>query len=234
MNKILILMAVVLGTAAMNAQNVSGGRNSDREVSNGWNTVYVEYNPTTMYYTGKGSRNDINFNGFSLGYNHAFSLSPSVPIYLETGLAARFTFKSESKEDKYAYWWHKETTSVRFLSLKVPVNFLYVWSLPNTRVDLIPFAGLNMRGNLWGERKVTKESENDGHHYNDSKSKNLFNQNTMGKSGVCKRFQIGWQIGLKARFADQFIIGGSFGTDFIEFTNKWKLRNGTIMLGYTF
>ena len=238
MKKIMLLMAGALCAVAMNAQSVSGGRDGDREVSKGWNTIYAEWNPTTAYYTGKGDLEDVNYNGFSLGYNRAISLATSIPLYLETGLAAQFTFKSETDEDEGYGWSDKETTSVRMLSLKVPVNFLYVWSIPNTRVDLIPFLGMNLRGNVWGQAKQSEEVHNSNSgDYSKSKSYNIFDKKDVEKMGydeAAKRFQLGWQIGVKARILDRLIVGGSFGTDFMEIDKKIKFRNGTIMLGYTF
>lgn len=238
MKKILLLMAVAFCAGAMNAQSVGGGRDGDREVSKGWNTIYAEWNPTTAHYTGKGDYDDANYNGFSLGYNRAISLASSIPIYLETGLAAQYTFRSESDEDEGYGWSAEGTSSVRILSLKVPVNFLYVWNIPNTCVDIIPFLGLNLRGNVWGQAKLSIEGyDSYSGDYSKSITCNIFDKKDAEKLGfdeASKRFQIGWQIGVKARIYNRFIVGGSYGTDFMEIDKKIKLRNGTIMLGYTF
>lgn len=221
MKKIMLLMVVAVFAVTMNAQSVGGGRDDDREVSKGWNTIYAEWNPTTL--TFKGDVDNVSLNGFSLGYSRAISLTSSVPIYLETGLAAQFTLKGKT-DDPYYFG------SIHMISFKVPVNFLYTWNIPNTNVHLIPFLGLNLRGNVWGQYK---EEELINWELEDIEY-DLFDKHQMGESFVFKRFQVGWQIGLKARFNDRFIVGGSFGTDFTEIAKKNKFRNGTIMLGCSF
>lgn len=118
-------------------------------------------------------------------------------------------------------------------SAKVPVGLLYAWQMPNNSITLIPHAGINLR----------------------------FNLNIVGCEYECKRFQTGWQIGLKARFNRHFILGVSYGSDFTELAKeietweyvygenngspstvqiitksarKIKTKGASITLGYTF
>lgn len=248
MKKLFVLFAVACLALTASAQFSNSGSSSTTYDSDnsGWSTIYLEYNPMSMYYSGKKEKgydyDAVNYNGFSLGYSRAFALSQSIPIFLETGLGAQFTFRSDTKESNENYhstWW-KETTRVHMLSLKVPVNFMYKWSIPNSKVELIPYLGLTMRANVWGQVKESEEGEDDyevSGVYSDSESYNLFSEDEdkgMGKGNAWKRFQIGWQIGLKARFAQKFVVGGSFGTDFMEIAKNEKFITGSIMLGYSF
>lgn len=212
MKKILLLAALALGALAVSAQSVGGGRSSgDTEVSKGWNTIYAEWNPVAFHTSMKGY-DDVNVNAFSVGFNHAFGLSSSLPLYLETGVAGQYTFKG--------YDDYEETDGIKVFSFKVPVNLIYDWVIPNSTVELMPSVGLSLRGNVWGEG-------NDG-----DDNWNLFSKDDM--YNPYKRVQLGWQIGLRVRFGGAFIIGGSYGADFMEISKKYKLRTGTIMLGYTF
>lgn len=247
MKQFLLLLAATMCLTATAQFSNGSQKNTSTDISNGWSTVYADWNPTTAYYTGKGDADDVNFNAFSLGYNRAFALSRSVPIYLETGIAAQFLFRRDSEEDNKDtdYWW-KESVSTHMLSLKVPVNVLYKWDIPNTRIELMPFLGINLKANVWGEIRESEEGYDigyyDGHYgsreyYSSSDSYNLFSEdeeNGVGEGRAWKRFQLGWQIGVKARFNEHFVVGGSFGTDFLEIAKKTKFRTGTIMIGYTF
>lgn len=97
-----------------------------------------------------------------------------------------------------------EFGTFKMVSLNVPANIVYEWNIPNTCTDLLPFGGLNLRGNIW------------------SNADNV------------KFFQIGWHIGARVRLFKKFITGGAYGTDFMDYCPKHKLHTGTIMLGYTF
>ena len=219
MKKVFFLIATAIISLSASAQFANSGNSSSATADNeGWCTIYAEWNPMTFYYTGKGDYDDRNFNAFSLGYNRAFSLSASTPIFIETGLALQYSFYKNDEGD--------ETYKNSMLSAKIPVNFMYKWSIPNSSVELIPHLGLTMRANVWGQGKKEWRDK--------SEDWDIFSKKDMGKDGVWKRVQIGWQIGLKARFAQKFIIGGSYGTDFNEISKKCKFRTGTIMLGYTF
>lgn len=67
----------------------------------------------------------------------------------------------------------------------------------------------------------------------------LFNDSDMKKSGLLdgkpwKRFQVGWQIGLKSRIGNNFIVGVSYGKDFSEIAYKTTVQTTTISMGYCF
>ncbi len=226
---VLAIMACIVLNASAQFSSNGNGSSATASDNSGWNTVYVEWNPSSFVYTGKDDDDDFDggFNGFSLGYSRAISLSSSVPLFLEPGLAGQFSFKKVEEGGSY----YSFTEKISVISLKVPVNLIYKFDIPNSTVSLLPFAGLSFRGNLWGELKEEEEYDGDS----DSESFNLFDKDDMdGKEKTWKRFQIGWQIGLKARFAERFIVSGSYGTDFSEIAKKFKVHTGTVSIGYTF
>lgn len=223
MKKILLLAAAAVIGLTASAQFSNSGGSADAADCSDWNTVYFQYNPMTLHYKGNNSSDDQSFTGLALGYNHAFALSQSTPIYLETGLAVQYSFWSKSYDD--------ESYKINALSLKVPINFMYKWRIPNSRIDIIPFFGLSLRGNVWGQYK--REYNKKSH------SVNIFSSSDdeMGDD-AWKRFQIGWQLGVKARFIDKILVGVSYGTDFNKIAGDkdypGKLRGAEISLGYCF
>jgi hypothetical protein len=190
--------------------------------NSGWSTIYVEWNPSS-FHAGGGYRfynngegyGSTGFSGFSLGLSRSIGLSSSFPIFLEPAIALQYSTK---KEDYFNYYDEYNTSAkLNLLSIKVPVNFIYKYDLSSIPVSLMPFAGITLRGNTWGE--INDDGDHD----------NLFDDDYGWK-----RFQIGWQAGLKARISDKFIVGGSFGTDFNEIHKNVKVHTGTIMFGYSF
>jgi hypothetical protein len=199
----------------------SGSSNAASSDNSGWNTIYVEWNPSSFhggggyrfYNNGEGN-GSTGFSGFSLGFSRSISLSSAIPVFIEPAIALQYSTKKEG----YFNYYDEYRTSARLnlISIKVPVNFIYKYDFSSYPVSLMPFAGINLRVNAWGE------INDDGDH------EDLFDEYEF------KRFQIGWQAGIKARISDKFIVGGSFGTDFNEIHEKVKVHTGTIMFGYSF
>ena len=160
-NRILILM-VIMACFVLNAsaQFSNNGNSSSVTVQDNsdWNTIYAEWNPGSINNKDKSSKydpTDGSFNGFSLGYTHAFSLSANIPIYLETGVAGQYAFKSYTEEDEDGW-----ELKYSLLSLKVPVNVMYKFNL-NEIVSIIPFFGISTRGNLIGKVKEIEPYDED-------------------------------------------------------------------------
>lgn len=199
----------------------SGSSNAASSDNSGWNTIYVEWNPSSFhagggyrfYNNGEGN-GSTGFSGFSLGFSRSISLSSAIPVFIEPAIALQYSTKKEG----YFNYYDEYRTSARLnlISIKVPVNFIYKYDFSSYPVSLMPFAGINLRVNAWGE------INDDGDH------EDLFDEYEF------KRFQIGWQAGIKARISDKFIVGGSFGTDFNEIHEKVIVHTGTIMFGYSF
>ena len=199
----------------------SGSSNAASSDNSGWNTIYVEWNPSSFhagggyrfYNNGEGN-GSTGFSGFSLGFSRSISLSSAIPVFIEPAIALQYSTKKEG----YFNYYDEYRTSARLnlISIKVPVNFIYKYDFASHPVSLMPFAGINLRVNAWGE--INDDGDHD----------DLFDEYEF------KRFQIGWQAGIKARISDKFIVGGSFGTDFNEIHEKVKVHTGTIMFGYSF
>ncbi len=217
---VLACMACFVLNASAQFSN-SGSSNAASSDNSGWNTIYVEWNPSSFhggggyrfYNNGEGN-GSTGFSGFSLGFSRSISLSSAIPVFIEPAIALQYSTKKEG----YFNYYDEYRTSARLnlISIKVPVNFIYKYDFASYPVSLMPFAGINLRVNAWGEI-------NDDGDYED-----LFDEYEF------KRFQIGWQAGIKARISDKFIVGGSFGTDFNEIHEKVKVHTGTIMFGYSF
>ena len=65
------------------------------------------------------------FNGFGIGYNIDFRVSNSLPLYVGTGLDARFLFRSENILDADNYNPVDINVKTRFINLNLPVNVSY-------------------------------------------------------------------------------------------------------------
>lgn len=230
MNRIKLLVTTALLAVGVNASaQFTNSKSSSSAVSpNGWNTIWVQYNPTNFDtdISGLSAICGDNLTAFSVGYSHAFSMSKSTPIYIEAGLGLQYTYGSEnigSDYDDDAY-----STKTSLFSAKVPVNIMYNWQINNSNIAITPYVGLTFRCNIVGKLKE---------HYlfvsDEDEDFNLFDEDDMGGYSW-KRFQIGWQIGVNARFNNQFLIGVSYGTDFSEICKSTKLKTTSITLGYCF
>ena len=216
MKKIFVLAIMAMFVTASQAQIVSSRSSrvtTTKTIGNyeGWNTVYLQWNPST-FSPKKGDSES--YTGFSVGYNHAFSVSQSIPLFVEAGLGVQYSFTS-----KFYDW----DVKINLLSAKVPVSLLYKWMIPNSTIALIPKAGVDFRFNILGTVKPDGASE----------SYNLFDKDEVGPY-ECKRFQIGWHAGFDVQFNDKFLVGFTYGTDFMDMMEDCKLHTMSVTLGYCF
>ena len=114
--------------------------------------------------------------------------------------------------------------------MKVPLNFVYRYNIPNSNIALCPFAGVTLRFNLFGKEKLDWDIEDE-----EPEELDLFDKDDMGsQDATWKRFQIGWQIGAKALFNNKVTLGVSYGSDFSEIVKKTKVNTTTVSLGFIF
>ena len=59
----------------------------------GWNTFWVEFNPTMIKHDEKGV-DDESATGFAVGYSTALSIAPSMPVFLELGIGLQYTYNT--------------------------------------------------------------------------------------------------------------------------------------------
>lgn len=203
-------MIMVVTSASAQFTNVRQSGSSSVINTDEWNSFWVEWNPSTF----SPKRGDSeSFNAFSLGLSKSFSLTSSAPLFLEAGGGVQYSFASDFISDDI---------KLSMLSIKIPLSLVYKFDIPNSSVSLMPYAGFNLRFNI-----LAKLSDDD--------SLDLFDKDDMGGSdNTWNRFQIGWQIGLKAKLGQSFLLGASYGTDFSEISEKVHINTATVSLGFTF
>ena len=228
-----MLAAVCTSASAQFATPSNAGTSATANVpSEEWSSVYVQYNPGTVE-PDKGD--ELDFTGISVGFNKYTSISQSMPLFLEYGVAGQYSWNSEEEDEI--------TIKYNVGSIKAPVNVSYVFNLPNSNISIAPYAGLNLRFNLWGNRKFEVDGLGDYEdyfweemedEYGIKEEANLFDKDDMGsKDATWKRFQIGWQIGVNVNFEKAY-LGLSYGSDFTEIVKDCKMKTTSITLGYKF
>lgn len=212
MKKIIVLAMIAACGLQSQAQIVSSRSSmTTRQVIEeprnyrGWSTLGIEYLPSTWKPDNGSSES---FSGLALNWTTAYSLSQSIPLFLEWGIGAQWSFYSEGD------------IKINCISAKIPLNLIYDFQIPNTTIALDPYFGLRCRGNIWGEEKWEYKGR--------SESIDIFDD------GNCKRFQVGWQIGIKARFNNSFYVGAGYGTDFNEWADDVKINEASLSLGLVF
>lgn len=252
------LLAVSLSASAQFTNTGSSSTTRTVGSNDGWSTIWVQWNPSKMKVDKKGA-DDQSFTGLSFGYSQAIGITPSLPLFVEAGLGVQYSFYTKKLAEEVADELGMDEEDLlevmdpkqklNMFSVKVPVNLTYKFSIPNSSISIAPYLGLTMRYNLSAKGKsqynLTSSAEtylrSQGWSKKDieetfgDKELNLFDKKDMGsEKATWKRFQLGWQIGLNARFSDTFLVGVSYGTDFSEIAEKTKISTTSITLGYTF
>lgn len=160
---ILSIMLAVFATGIANAQ-----RAGEYNLSNN-NGEITSYNRIGLSYRNvrfSGGGDGIGYNGAGFDYIHGFSLSSSIPVFLELGGNVSFTTRNNGGD--YG----------GYMTIEMPVNCAYRISLADNEFGLSPFFGFVFKGNIIG----TSDLDYDTQYWYDS---NDF-----------RRFQFGWNIGL--------------------------------------
>lgn len=238
--------AMVMAAGSASAQFTTGGGKSKASAAaaeiGDYNQFGISYvNEKFSYDYPKGyDMDDISANGFALKYIHGFSVSKSLPMYVETGLNVNLNFGSTTYDDDEDY-----TQKFQYAALAIPVNFAYKFNI-NEKVAIKPFLGLNVKLNLLGRTKweYTGDDDEDDYYYEDEDEddkpewSSLYSEKDMGsKDAVWNRFQLGWHVGVDFQF-NKFFLGVNYGTDFIKAYSykKYKVNSSTlnISLGVCF
>lgn len=200
-------------------------------------------------------------NGISLGYNHAFALTQSIPLFVEVGAGLTYAWATFIEEDYTDDCWgypgcddecsysYKEVS--QHLMVNIPVNLMYKFQIPNSSIVLEPYVGLNVKAHLLGRMKGTetfeaccKDTEELYEEYmeevdEDDMVMNYFDKKDMGgKKYVASRLNIGWQIGANVDFGSAF-VGISYGSDFGKYMEweddeDWTFSTTNITVGFRF
>jgi len=224
----------------------------------GFSTVYLQYNFESQKVKSGSHSDSESGNSVSAGYNYAFPISGTLPLYVEAGIAAK-------------YVWQNETVrKFNMLSAKVPVNLLFSYPV-NESFSIEPYAGLYLRGNIFGKIKYDGQSDggytydidDDDDYWDDddmvddwdswsesralassddgNESLDIFSKDDMGDA-ACKRIQLGMQFGVRARINKQFLIGVGYSMDLTNISKysmlgtdvTTKFHSFDITLGYCF
>lgn len=249
--KFLALVAAMMISTTSFAQfsQSKSSSNSSNEISKGWNSLYVQYNSIGTSYSlssfdyGDEDQKAIDnsglsdkLNAFSIGYNRAINVAPSIPLYVEFGAALQYAFYSDeaSNEDKGSYYTDKYTVKYtgHILTAKVPVSLLYHIDIPNSDFAIEPFAGVDFKYNISGSGKQ-KETEEYSYRGDDpeideetTKIDNFFDKKKCD-GHPANRFQAGWHVGANFVYKKAF-IGISYGQDFSKFHDDIDLKFNTL------
>lgn len=266
--KVIMLAGALAITASASAQFANTGNASKSgsttsigsyKDTNPYNRFSVSYINETIKPDFKDADNQ-STSGFGLKYIHGFSLSNTLPLFLETGLDLHVGFWSDTNDytvgygnESYGYvpydaeWKQKLTT----MNLAIPVNIAYKFNI-NEDFSIQPYLGLNFKFNVLGKIKnsieITDNASNAGElqekiddlsdkefeeHFM-KKEVNMFDKDDTGsKDSAWKRFQMGWHIGVGFNYK-AFNIGVSYGTDFIALCKKTNTSTFAVGVGFNF
>ena len=202
----LVAVAFMLMSVSASAQFMqsNGGSKAKASVEDVFNTVDLTYSPITMKSTMGGSSLTEDYNGISLNWSQARLMTDKLPIYLQYGAGAQFSWYTDS----ISYDDSNVKTTISFLTVKVPVNVLYNFAIPNTNLSVMPYLGLNAQVHVLGQSKMTQEYEGETSETKTTKI-NYFSKDDMKESPYQKpfnRFVLGWQIGAMVSY-DKYFVG---------------------------
>jgi hypothetical protein len=225
-----------------------------------FSSVYLQYNFESQKVKSGSHSESESGNSVSAGYNYAFPISSTLPLYVEAGIAAKYVWKSEDGQ------------KFNMLSAKVPVNLLFSYPV-NESFAIEPYAGIYLRGNIFGKLKYDSDSDSDYDYGwdddddwdddwdnmvddwsrqsnsralaskddDDDDSIDLFSKDDMGDA-AWKRIQLGMQFGVRARISNKFLVGIGYSMDLTNISKyevyhtdiSSKFHSFDITLGYCF
>lgn len=196
----------------------------------GFGTLYVQFSPSKIKQKSHGESESSSVNAVSLGYSYAMPLG-GIPLYLEFGAAAQYFFKSEDYTDydvdyeTGSYSTKTEKAKFSMLSVKIPINIMYSIDVSDA-FSIQPYAGVYGRVNILAQTKIGSEKADH------------FSKDDMGENFVWKRFQVGWNAGVKFRIAQKVSIGAGYYMDIMKIMSykehKTNFQGFDITLGLTF
>ena len=206
----LFLAACLLGLAtAANAQFSDSSAASVSENNDAWDGIRVSYN---LFAVEDDSNIDYDKIGaFEIGYVKAFSISSTMPLFLETG-ASLLWAKGDVFDDQGL------KLSMDMMSINIPVNLAYKFDIKEG-MSFVPYAGLFLRYNLSGEIEASQ--------YGNKVTSDMFDED----EGDGDRIQYGLQIGARLDF-NKFNVGVSYGFDINEIMDDTKTNKIAFTVGF--
>lgn len=185
-----------------------------------FNTADFTYSPMTVKVNAGFLSMDVNLNAVSANWTQARLMTDQLPVYLQYGAGLQYAFGSLSVD--------ASKTSMSFMTLKAPVSAMYMYTIPNTPVILMPYLGLNLQFHLLGQCKTTVPTGDYGDsEYTGATGKySFFNKDDM-EGDTFNRLVLGWQIGARVMY-DKYLFGIGYDG---PVTNLYKGENGKIRTG---
>jgi hypothetical protein len=218
-----------------NSGKSSGGSSADIA---DYNRIGISY--TNTNYSPNHSENldgddvdSFSLDGVSIDYIHGFAVSPTLPLFVETGIGFTYASTSEEYEDYYDY-----TDKINSFNLQVPVNLAYHVAIADD-LTLAPYIGLNLKYGLSLKEKISYDVDDEyfEQYFNDIDTEESINLYDTGDDLSFKRFQIGWHIGVGLQYQKVY-LGLQYGTDFTPVLKDGKFKLNTsdfkVSLAYCF
>lgn len=237
-------MAAALAIAVpASAQFSNGGGSksaSSQDLCKSYNRVGISYTNTGLSshdYDFIEDEDHMSLNGFALEYIHGFSLSKTLPMFIETGAKINFGFGAAAG-DEYDYYDLEVTPKLQMqnIYLAVPVNYAYKFGIGDN-CAITPYLGLNLKLHLMGRFREKNDVDGDLDDYDIDEDDltgdwvNIFSdddEDGMGdKDYTWNRFQLGWHIGVGFNYK-RLYVGINYGTDFIK---AFKYKKSTVNSG---
>lgn len=253
-------MACAACVMSLSAQRASDSALSASDIKD-YNRIGISYNNTHYGFNDAYGKNhsDLNFglNGIGIDYIHGFSVSSSLPLYIETGLNLDFNFGSKKgdKEEAAGYWF-QDKRNYSDINMQVPVNVAWKFAAGED-FSIAPYLGLNFKvhfSSRFKDKIDTNVPEDILSQIGYSKSDlegdwiSVFDsaEDAMdGDDETWNRFQMGWHVGVGFQYKPIY-LGVQYGTDFIPaYSHKYtydgesetyKVSTGNlkVTLGYVF
>ncbi len=258
MNKVLTLcLAAAMGFGTASAQFTTGASAKASKSSTGvvantdsYNRLTISYDNTHLsansklddygYFFGEDA---VSLNGFGVEYTHGFSVSPTLPMFVEAGLKLHFgAGKVTNDDDDDVELFQK----YQQLSFEIPVNYTYHIAI-GENMTFAPYVGINFKIHALGRTKTGAKFDDDElqDYWDDEYADkidwvNVFSDDEdhmADKDNTWNRFQMGWQIGVGLNIKS-FYVGLQYGTDFIQAYKykKYAVNSGnfTAKIGVNF
>jgi len=189
--KFAVIAALFCSAASLSAQ------------SENYSRIYASYvRGNANQEMGKYSE-DMDQNGFNVGYAYGLNISGTLPLFLEYGAELNYLTMDESSDFL--------KNDAKFLHVSIPVNVVYQFSVMDDFMHIAPYAGVNFKLNLMGKNKV-KDSYGD-----ESEEINFFDEDDMGDN-TAKRFQLGMNAGVNF-YVGHLMLGYRYQYDFMPYVD---------------
>ena len=230
------LLAMFCSTASAQYYDEYGNWRESRYTSNasyynddyeeGWCSFYGGYAPMQLHTTVIGAEDRL-FHTATVGFGYNYQLGYS-PVYLTTMFEASGAWFTEryNNGDKYNF---------NLYYAKIPINIALRFNLA-PEFAIVPFGGVSVKWNIYAE-------EIDRDKYGNYDKWVIFNGNYTYDYDY-RRFQFGYQAGLKLIAGGCFSISAAWTADVTSFCNYYnnstrrneteKFKGVSFTLGYEF